>query len=127
MSVAQASDEAASMGYTGHEGVLIHGIMKGAPASGKLEPGDIVTSLNGKSVATSTELRDEIAANKPGSDVSFGVFRDGKTQDVVVRIGEAPSMDGQKVSEATPARAAMKLRSWDCSLAMWATVISKTA
>ncbi|MGA2231601.1 MAG: PDZ domain-containing protein [Tepidisphaeraceae bacterium] len=88
--VAQASDQAASEGYKGDAGVLVRGVLHNSPATSELQPGDIVTKLNGSTINTVTELRDDIAVETPGTEVTLNVFRDGKQQDVKVKLGEQP-------------------------------------
>jgi serine protease Do len=99
--VAQAQDAAASEGYKDLSGVMVRGVLKDSPATAKLEPGDVITSLNGKSVANAAELRDRIAWDKPGADVTLGVYRDHKQQDVTIKLGEQPSKLNELAS-ATP-------------------------
>jgi serine protease Do len=84
-------EEARSTGYTGDRGVIVSRVMAGAPSSGKLHPGDIITHLNGKEVESRSQLRNEIALIAPGTDVNLSVFREGKTTEVVVKIGEQPA------------------------------------
>jgi serine protease Do len=89
--VAQATDEAASEGYKSTTGVLVRGVLHNSPATGELHPGDIVTALNGKAIDNVTELRNEIAVATPGSEVTLNVFRDGKQQDVKIKLGDQPA------------------------------------
>jgi serine protease Do len=86
--VADATDAAASEGYKDLTGVFVRGVLKDSPATSKLSPGDIITSLNGKSVKNSAELRDKVAWDKPGTDITLGVFRNGKSEDVKIKLGE---------------------------------------
>jgi serine protease Do len=89
-SVADAPDLAKSFGYEKDNGVLVVETFPGTPATGKLHKGDIVTAINGKAVKDSTQLRNTVAAIKPGDEVTFTVFRKGKSQDVKLKIGEQP-------------------------------------
>jgi serine protease Do len=88
--VSAAADEAGLSGFKGHEGVLIRGVLKDSPAASKLQPGDVVTSLNGKSVKDANELRNTIATYAPGTEVTLGVYRDGKQEDLAVKLGQMP-------------------------------------
>ena len=87
-SVSQLKDEAKSAGYSGDSGVLVKGVLNGAPATGELRPGDVITTLNGKAVKDADQLRNEIAFLPPSSDVTLGVVRDSKSQDVKIKLGE---------------------------------------
>jgi len=98
--VADATDEASSEGFTGHTGVLIRGVMHNGPAASALQPGDIVTKLDGRVIENASELRNDIAAETPGSKVTLTIFRDGKQQDVTVKLGEQPA-NPQAISQAT--------------------------
>jgi len=81
---------AKSFGFDGSKGVLVEEIMPKTPATGKLHKGDIITALDGKSVADVQELRNTVAATPPGTDLKFNVWRDNKSVDVTVKIGEQP-------------------------------------
>jgi S1-C subfamily serine protease len=52
--------------------------------------GDIVTKVDGKPVRDPDDLAATIAAIDPGSKVKVEVWRDGKRQDVSVKLGERP-------------------------------------
>ena len=88
--VSKDPEDAKSLGYTGAGGIVVNGVRKGTPAVGKLEPSDIIVSMNGKPVQDMQQLRNTIAMTPPGSDVAMTVFRDGKNQDVTVKLGEQP-------------------------------------
>jgi serine protease Do len=76
------------------EGVVVANILPEGPAAkSKLEPGDVITSVDGKPVKTSQELKNEIRLKKIGSDVSVDVVRDGRKMKFVVNPGEFPSGD----------------------------------
>jgi S1-C subfamily serine protease len=61
------------------EGVLVTEIRRGGPASkSDLKPGDIITTVDGRSVATATQLRNEVRTKKPGGAVTLEVMREGK-------------------------------------------------
>src|SRR5205814_3382530 len=70
--------------------VLVRQVLPGTPAIGKLEPGDIITEVNGKNVESVQELRNAIAAMPPGEQVKMMVFRNGQTQDIALKLAEQP-------------------------------------
>ncbi|HEV7298649.1 MAG TPA: trypsin-like peptidase domain-containing protein [Tepidisphaeraceae bacterium] len=88
--VARLQQQAKAAGYNGTTGILVNGALRGTPAFGKLQPGDVITSMNGKELRNTQELRNEIAVTKPGTEVTFGVTRNGKTSDVKVTVGAQP-------------------------------------
>lgn len=51
---------------------------------------DIITQLAGHEVSDSDELRDLVAAYKPGTKVTLTVFRDGKVEELSMTIAEKP-------------------------------------
>jgi serine protease Do len=77
-------------GYEAKTGVLVKQTFHGTPAIGKLQAGDIITAMAGKPVKDTQELRNTIAATPPGTEMAMTVFRDGKTQEVTLKIGEQP-------------------------------------
>src|SRR5207237_913810 len=80
--VAKFPQVAKSFDYDGHTGVIVDQIIKDTPATGKLEPGDIISEVNGKNVESVQELRNAIAALPPGEQVKMMVFRNGKTKKI---------------------------------------------
>jgi serine protease Do len=82
--------KAQSFGFQGDKGALIEQVVPDQPADGKLKEGDIVTKIDGKEILGRDQLRNMVAAVKPNTDMTFTVFRDGKTQDVKVKLGEQP-------------------------------------
>ena len=60
------------------------------PATNKLRAGDIITAFNGRDVKNVQELRNEVAATPPNTDVKVQVFREGKDQPITMRLGEQP-------------------------------------
>jgi S1-C subfamily serine protease len=52
--------------------------------------GDVITKVADKPVEDSAELADVIADFKPGDTVALEVHRDGKTQEIRVKLGERP-------------------------------------
>jgi len=82
---------AESFGYKGTDGVLVEQPLKGSPAAGKLNAGDIIIGINGKPVTNSVDLRNAVSTAPPGSDMNFKVYREGKEQTVTVKTGEQPS------------------------------------
>lgn len=72
-------------------GALVGDVAPGSPAEqAGLQPGDIITRLNGKAITNSTQLRTEIAATPPDSDVLLTVLRDDREQRISARLGELP-------------------------------------
>lgn len=79
-----------TFGYEGKTGVLVQDTFAGTPAYGKLQPGDIITGLNGKPVENVNQLRNAIATTSAGTEITLDVFRDKKTEQVKVKVGAQP-------------------------------------
>lgn len=88
--VAREPEKAKRAGFTGAAGVFVNGSLRGTPAYGKLQPGDVVTSINGKNLRNTQELRNQIAVTAPGTEVKLGVSRRGKETEVPVTVGAQP-------------------------------------
>jgi serine protease Do len=93
VSIQDVNDQIAkAMHLSSQKGALVGDVVAGSPAQkAGLKDGDIVTSVNGKDIENSTELRNEIASASPGTTVTLGLLRDGKTDDTPVTLGELPS------------------------------------
>jgi serine protease Do len=79
-----------TFGYDKREGVLVRETGRNSPATGKLREGDVITAIAGKPIKDSQELRNTVAATPPGTDLKMTVFREGKNQEVVLKIAEQP-------------------------------------
>jgi serine protease Do len=75
--------------YGFKSGVLVQRVQPSGPADrGGLKVGDIVTSIDGRSIKDGDDLVNEIASRRPGSTVRLGYIRDGKQADTTVTIGD---------------------------------------
>ncbi len=71
------------------QGAVISLVLKGGPADkGGLQPGDIVTAINGEKVASSSRLKKAVAMIAPSSKVKFDVLRNGKPVSLTIAIEE---------------------------------------
>ena len=79
-------------------------------AKAGVKSGDVIVSLNGKSLSSFAELRSRIATTEPGSKVKLGMLRDGKPLDVEVTLDKntsssasaeliAPALQGATLSD----------------------------
>ena len=82
-------DLARSFGFNSTDGVLIGDVVDGSPAAqAGLKSGDIVLQYNGQPVKEADELRNAVAATKPGAQAELLIFRQGKQQKVSVKVAE---------------------------------------
>lgn len=67
-------------------------IVSGGPANkAGLKAGDVITKLNGKSIDQTNSLSALVNQYKVGDKVDLTVIRDGKTKDISVTLGSAPT------------------------------------
>jgi PDZ domain-containing protein len=78
-------------------GVLVSEVFAGAPATGRLEPTDIIVAVDGKRVRTTTELRRIMATHKPGDVVRFTLRRGAGLRQIGLRTIEDPDRRGRAI------------------------------
>ena len=91
--VMQPLDEqlAASFGLSDTKGVLIADVTKGEPGDkAGLKAGDVIVAVDGKQAKTSRELAGIIGSKSPNERVVLTIIRDGKKQNITVKLGERP-------------------------------------
>lgn len=89
-------DLAKSFGLDKASGALIAKVLPASPAAkAGLQVGDIVRSVNGEEIRTSSDLPVMVGAMAPGKEVVLGVWRKGKEVEVKVQLGSA---DGNTAS-----------------------------
>ena len=91
--------------YGFKNGVLVNQVTPGGPAEkAGLKAGDIITTIDGRSVKDGDDLVNEIASRRPGSTARLGYMRDGKPADTTVTIGDRDkvfaNLDAQQSSAA---------------------------
>ena len=85
-------DIAKSLGLKTATGALVSSVQEGGPADDAgLERGDVITAIDGKLVEGSNELRNRIAATKPGARVTLTVFRNGSQKTFTATLKELPT------------------------------------
>ena len=81
---------AESLGLTGDQGALVRSVESGAPADkAGIQPGDVITRVDGKAVERTADLPRMIGAIKPGTPVTITLLRNGSNKDVVVTVDKA--------------------------------------
>ena len=86
------AEMAEAQGLGAQRGAIVANVTPGGPSErGGLQSGDIVTSVNGVNVKTSSELTREVAKAKPGDVLRLDVLRAGKRKDVEIRSGVRPT------------------------------------
>ncbi|QSN61768.1 DegQ family serine endoprotease [Caballeronia sp. M1242] len=77
-----------SFGMKSPQGALVSSVEPGGPAAkAGLQPGDVITALNGVPVTDSTSLPSQVAGLSPGSSAKVQVWRDKSSKDLTVTVG----------------------------------------
>ncbi len=72
-------------------GALIAGVNPDSPAAkAGLQPGDVVSAVDGQSIANARQLALDIATVKPGQQATLEVLRDGQKKTLTATVGEQP-------------------------------------
>ena len=74
------------------QGAYVQEIVDGSPAEkAGLEPGDIITKINGENVDSENEIGDTIAKSKIGDRLELEIWRDGETKKLTATLEELPT------------------------------------
>ena len=85
---------AKSFGLTTPRGALVTQVMKGGPADkAGFKVGDVITAMQGKQISDVAELRNAIADTPVGQEVDLTILRNGKTEQLKVKIGNLEEMN----------------------------------
>jgi Do/DeqQ family serine protease len=82
------SDIASSLGLNDVRGILINAVTASGPADkAGLQRGDVILQIDGKDVNEPNQLRNEVAARAPGAEITLTILRNGKNQQVRIKLG----------------------------------------
>ncbi len=82
-------------------GALVQDVTPDSPGDrAGLRPYDLIVAVDGETVTDNDQLIRRIASHQPGTDTRLQIFRNGRPESVVVRLGQRP--DGQRVSANRP-------------------------
>jgi serine protease Do len=104
-------DMSRSFGYSGTKGALVGDVTPEGPASrGGIRQGDIITSYNNTPIEDVTHLRNLVAETVPGSSAKLEVFRNGRTEQVSLKIDEQKSETSPVAEPETETDLGLSLR-----------------
>ena len=87
-----SADIAKAFNLDVQRGAFVSEVLPGSgSAKADVKAGDIITSLNGKSLSSFAELRSRIATTEPGTKVKLGLLRNGKPLEVEVTLDTSTS------------------------------------
>jgi len=96
----QVENPAITRVYGAGSGVTISSVVAGSPADqAGLKVGDTITTVDGKKISKGSELVGDIASRKPGSKVTLGFLRNGKSQDATVTIADRAKLFAARLGE----------------------------
>jgi serine protease DegQ len=73
------------------QGLVVAGVLQNGPADkAGLKPGDVVLSINDKTLYTRGDLLNTVASLKPQQTAQMNILRAGKQKQLAVQIGERP-------------------------------------
>ena len=91
---------AESFGLTRKTGAIIAGVLKNGPADkAGLKPGDILVAVEGKPIADTTDMMNQIAQLQPGSKAKLTVLRKTQESTLEAIVGKRPAVKRQVESE----------------------------
>ncbi len=94
-------DIAHSLGLPNALGALVSQVVDGSPAEkAGIHTGDVITSVNGQSVKSNSELRNSIGLMRVGDKVEIGLLRDGKPLKVTAIIADTTATTQASPSES---------------------------
>jgi serine protease Do len=83
------ADIARSLQLQDARGALVNDVQADGPAAAAgIRRGDVILAVNGVSVQSSNDLRNQVSSLAPGSPADVSLLRDGRRQSVSVKLGE---------------------------------------
>jgi S1-C subfamily serine protease len=82
---------AARLGVNTTSGVVVGQVAPGSPAaSAGIQPGDVITAVDGQSLDSESALAETLSRHNPGDTATLTIARGGQQQTIQVTLGTAP-------------------------------------
>jgi serine protease Do len=92
-----------SLKLPSRRGALVQDVTAGSPGErAGLRAYDVITALDGRTQDNDEQLIRDISSHTPGTAVKLRVLRDGREQDIMVKLAERPSRDRSQAPAAPP-------------------------
>jgi serine protease Do len=105
-----SEDLSESFAYQGTEGALVGFVdPKGPAKTAGFKQGDIIVQLGKEKIKNVNQLRNSVAAIKPGTHVDVALFRKGKKLSLSVEIGELAAQTEEPIASPTGENEALGL------------------
>ncbi|WNG61258.1 Do family serine endopeptidase [Archangium gephyra] len=86
---------AQALNVPARKGAIVTGVQEDTPSEkAGIKQDDVITAISGTPVESSRGLTRDIGFRAPGETVKLTVFRNGKQQEVQVKLGERPDLEG---------------------------------
>ena len=86
---------AVRLGVNTDNGFVVGQVAPGSPAaSAGLQPGDVITAVDGQPLDSESALAENLNQHKPGDSITLTVIRGGQQQNIQVTLGAAPTPGG---------------------------------
>ncbi|MBK5933885.1 serine protease [Rhodovulum imhoffii] len=93
-------DMAEALGMEAARGALVTDVPEGPAAEAGMKARDVILSFDGHDVRDTRELVRQVAGSEVGKTVRVVVFRDGKTQTLMVTLGRRETAEGADSPQA---------------------------
>jgi len=96
-------DLAKSLAVAVNNGAVVAEVAKGSPADkAGVRVGDVIVAANGRTVRSSSDLRNQIGLLAVGSEVEFKALREGREQAFRLRVEALRAAQGAEIEAAVP-------------------------
>ena len=95
-------DIASAVGLTGDKGAIVTLPDNDTPATkAGIQSGDVITAVDGETVADPRELARKVASYAPGKTVGITVWRDNAAKEIPVKLGNIATLDEAASAEGS--------------------------